>query len=653
MYSVCQHVLTIFNFYTSFFCVKINEKREKMKSLTSVLLMALVLAPAHVRAAAPLSGTAGSNLTAYNPGGGAVNNNTWNNMMNSRSGGGGDTTAKADFGNCNSVILRCASPKCATGGCATMDIARPIVAGCVSSNEACKKYGDELIDAISAQLVASSTAKANAQMVAAQNAAAEQSNMQMQQMQQQMAEMQQQMAAQNEAQIAQLQAALEEQKQMTAQAIADSNSAAEAAAAANQNFVPESVGAVASAGAESSAGVGATPTTVMEGLTEAQRIAAAAGVSADILAREQVAGQIMTDLENAEVQLKKAKAAMEDAFSYAGCDSKGDNCIGPKRVTVFRQKAMDFFEPYDAVLDDLYTALSTAQTIGVDIGDIYMMMDGSCNVWGEYLCYGGTITTWEPRQVGQATDGTPIYEKDKDGSTKYYETTGWAKYTTDNCPTNGGQSRAANGARGVNPHCYIDTTIPPEDSTSCTLNRTLADMEEVQRNFLFAEEGDIDERKRIGCASSVLENSKFFRGRKKASNIDIETLERIVSQDAPAMFGSNRYGQSLDPTIDGPKYCAVNPKSYMELQKAVSLKKLPARICVTDKILTNTFMSEGVVTAADTEYLERKNAQNGSKYKKYEIPTTKEDCERVYGTWDRECKCDGAKDWVKGHCAFM
>ena len=48
----------------------------------------------------------------------------------------------------------------------------------------------------------------------------------------------------------------------------------------------------------------------MEGLTEAQRIAANAGVSADILAREQVAGQIMSSLENAQQNLNKAKAAM-------------------------------------------------------------------------------------------------------------------------------------------------------------------------------------------------------------------------------------------------------------------------------------------------------------------------------------------------------
>ena len=118
-----------------------------MKSFTHVLVAALIMAPCAGTAAAPLSGTVGSNLTAYNPNGGAINNNEWNSMMNSRSGTG--TAATADFGNCNSVILRCASPKCANGGCTSIDVATPIVAGCVASNAACKQYGDDLTQYLS------------------------------------------------------------------------------------------------------------------------------------------------------------------------------------------------------------------------------------------------------------------------------------------------------------------------------------------------------------------------------------------------------------------------------------------------------------------------------------------------------------------------
>ena len=142
--------------------------------------------------------------------------------MNNRTMAGGGGGATADFGNCNSLILRCAQPKCA--GCNTLDLARPIVAGCVNSNAACKKYGDDLIEFISAQLVSNATNKAQQAQIAAQTAAAQaaaaQSNVQLQQMQAQMQQMQYEMQQQNAQQMAQMQAALDEQKALTAAAMA-------------------------------------------------------------------------------------------------------------------------------------------------------------------------------------------------------------------------------------------------------------------------------------------------------------------------------------------------------------------------------------------------------------------------------------------------
>lgn len=618
-----------------------------MKSFTHILLVALMLGPCGAAfAAAPLSGTVGSNLTAYNPNGGAMNNNEWNSMMNSRSGSSAPATA--DFGNCNSLILRCASPKCASGGCTSIDVAAPIVAGCVASNAACKQYGDELTQYIAAQLVANSTAKTNAQMAAAQSAAAEQNAMQMQQMQAQMQSQMQQMQESMAAQNAQLQSALEEQQRAAEAARAEASAA---------TVAPTPAGTDVGAGASASgplASSGATPTTVMEGLSEAQRIAANAGVSADILAREQVAGQIMTSLERAQVNLNKAKAAMQNAFSYAGCTTSGDNCVGPKRVSVFRQKAMEFFEPYDAVLDELYDALITAQSVGVDITDIYMMLNGSCNVWGEYLCNGGMEDSYSLIKIGEDKNGKAIYKKDGDNYA-YSITRGWAKYSDTNCGANGKSVSSPTTRGGM--ACQKDMVIPPEDSTACTLNRTLTDMEDVQRNFLFAEAGDIDEHVRIGCASSALESSKFFRNRKKGSSIDIETLERIVSQDAPAMFGSNRFGATSDPAVDGPKYCAVNATSYMDLQKAASLKKLPARVCVSDKSLATNFSANGLLSISDIDAMIKSNpSDNGSGVSGNTDPKWSEgDCPKWQGTWDPDthtCKCNGKKQWWNGVCIF-
>ena len=614
-----------------------------MKSFTHILLVALMLVPYGASVAAPLSGTAGSNLTAYNPSGGAINNNEWNSLMNGRSGS--TTAATADFGNCNSVILRCASPKCGNGGCTSIDVATPIVAGCVASNSACKQYGDELTQYIAAQLVASSNAKANAQMAAAQSAAAsaaaEQNAMQMQQMQMQMQQMQEQMAAQNAEQIAQLQSALAEQQRATEDALAQASAAG--TAASNAATAAQNAAGAITAATTTAAASGTTPTTVMEGLTEAQRIAANAGVSADILAREQVAGQILTYLEDAQQNLKNANTAMQNAFAYAGCTTKGDNCVGPKRVSVFRQKAMEFFEPYDAVLDNLYDALILAQSVGVDITDIYMMLNGSCNVWGEYLCYGGQKTNYKRKAK----------TIDKDGNvTEYYadqfeETKGWATYDSDSCGTDG-KSKASPYSRG-GMVCTVGAVIPPEDSPACTLNRTVNDTETIQRNFLFADAGDIDEHVRIGCASTALESSKFFRNRKKGSSIDIETLQRLVSQDAPAIFGNNKYSSGSDDELERYKYCALTSTGYANLERAVATKKLPAKVCVKDGMLRSIYQSEGRITEATFTRLGL--SSTGASNPDYTEPTP---CTDMGCEWnDNQCQLPAGKKWENGACVKL
>lgn len=249
-----------------------------MKHISAFLLFAGIMAVPGVVGATPVATTAGSNLTAYNSTSGAINNAMWNNMMNPRANSA-SSAPTADFGNCNSVILRCAQPKCSGGGCTTMDIARPIVSGCVESNAVCKQYGNDLIEYISAQLVSDSVAAANAAsanaQVAAANAVAQQSSQQMAQMQQQMAQMQQQMQQQNADTAAQIQAALAQQQQATAQAIAN------ATASVQQQSATTNTAA-------------ATNSTATATLSDTQQIAAQSGVSADALVREQISGQILS-----------------------------------------------------------------------------------------------------------------------------------------------------------------------------------------------------------------------------------------------------------------------------------------------------------------------------------------------------------------------
>lgn len=520
-----------------------------MKSISRFLVFALALVSFDA-ISAPVATTVGSNLTAYNQGSGAINNNSWNNMTNSRvvnTAGGGAPTA--DFGNCNSLILRCAQPKCANGGCSSMDVASSIVAGCVESNSTCKQYGNDLINFIAAQLVSDSTAKVNQQAAAAQTAAAQaaaqQSAQQLQQMQAQMQQMQAQMQQQSEQSAQQLQAALEQQSQLTAQAIAQANANAQQAAQTNASSTGSNVS------------------------NTIQQVAAASGVSADVLLREQVSGEIMDKIDSAEAALKNVQAAMNTTFTYAGCDSSGSNCTGPKRVKVFKQKAMQFFDPYNSVLDELYDALILAQSVGVDITDIYMMLNGTCNVWGQYLCGPGQVM----------------------------------HYNSTNCQN--GRSVPVTTAEGTvrgGAQCEVGKVVPMSDG-GCQLIKMLTNDEEVQRNWLYPETGSAEGvQVRVGCASEALDNSMLFRNRKKQASIDIEVLQRMIEQDAPSVFGGNAFGQNKKAKPDGIKYCAVNPTTYPELQKSVALKTLPSVVCVADNKLEGLIDKELTSSEPDAEY---------------------------------------------------
>lgn len=593
-----------------------------MKSISKFLVVALTLVSV-TPATAAVATTAGSNLTAFNGASGAMNNNTWNTMMNTR--GQANTSApRADFGNCNALILRCAQPKCASGGCTTMEIANPIVSGCVQSNATCKQYGDELVEYISAQLVASSTARANAQAAAAQTAAAQaaaqQTNEQLEQMQAQMQEMQASMERQNAETANTLRDALAKQQEMAA-------TTAAAPVPATTNDTPTFTPATDDDATDTDS------QTITDGLTTAQKIAAKSGLSADLLAREQITGQIMSKIENAQTQLKALKAAMNDTFEYAGCDTSGNNCAGPKRVKTFKQRAMNFFEPYNAVLDELYDALIMAQSVGVDITDIYMMLNGTCNAWAKYLCTQDQVMHYTNQNC---KDGISVSEPEvvvtNNGNYVKWGVHGGAK-------------------------CKVGQVVPMSDG-GCQLIQMLTSNDEVQYNWLYPDEGFENAQVRIGCASEALESSALFRNRKKQASIDIETLQRIIEQDAPSVYGSSRLRSNTKPDPDGVKYCAVNADTLVDLQKSANLKKLPSKICTTDAdLLAKWNENSGVTSGATTEIdaiikaSDFSNAWltfncNGSEKCKL--------CQTTGGTWywPGECRCLGQEFNEKTGCKF-
>lgn len=546
------HPNVFFIFPVRGFYVKITRNRESMKPIARFLLVALSLVSADT-ALAVVASTRGNNLTAYNGNSGAVNNNTWNTLMNSRTSAVG-AAATADFGNCNAIVLRCAQPKCASGGCTDMAVATSIVDGCVKSNDACQQYGADLVSYIAAQLVANSTAKVNAQNAAAQtaaaNAAAQQNAQQLQAMQAQMQQMQQTMAQQNADTVAQLQSALAQQQEQFAAAQAASQTAA-TSSVSDADTAPDN------------------------GLTAAQNAAAAAGVSADTLAREQITGQIYEKIENSETQMKALEKTMQDAFTYAGCDTSGNNCTGPHRVKAFKQRAMNFFEPYNAVLDEVYDALILAQSVGVDISDIYMMLNGTCNAWAQYMCSAGQVMHYTADNCG--TDGVSI-----------------AKSKVLRTKTDGGEEvyLRNTGVLGNNKSCRVGQVVPMSDG-GCQLVKMLTSTEDVRREWLNIAEGDESQSIRVGCASEALDNSVLFRNRKKQATIDIETLERIIEQDAPAAFTGDK-----TPENNGVIFCQVGDK-LQDLQKHATLKTIPAKMCAKLDATGTSLSADANATTCD------------------------------------------------------
>lgn len=545
-----------------------------MKSLSRILAVCLYATPfITTGAVAVVAKNSGHNLTAYEPSN--VYNNQWATLSNGRSDTG--VSAKADFGNCNALILRCAQPKCSNGGCSDMNVAGAIVAGCVQSNKVCEQYGNDLISYMSAQLVANSTAKINAQNAAAAQAAqaaqSEQIAQMQQQMQSQLSQMQQQMAQQNAETQQQVQAALEQQAQQNAAAL--------------ENITSASVAA--------NSGAAAQPQS--SGLSSYQEEAINRGVSTDVLERQKITGQIMTEIENAETSLSEVQKSMIDAFEYAGCDRRGNNCTGPKRVKKFRERALNFIDPYDNVIDKIYDALETAQMVGVDLSEVYLLLNDSCNRWGEYLCPMGTVV-YDTGDKGQKTSPKVC---DASSSTSGYT------LCVNNC-TNANASAMLYGMWATLPFVsggLLNTPKPnlPSGVTfdptgmavclsncaknfcqPCTLLRTLTDSDEVYKGWVNAETTSTENQTVIACASNALNDSyigRRTRRRRGAGIVDIDHLEQWLSQVEPGAKQKDVNG-NLEDADKFLEYCGVTDET--ELRKAKLSKALSSKepLCVTD-----------------------------------------------------------------------
>lgn len=499
-----------------------------MIKLSRILTVILCCAPAFAYGAGPVATTSGSNLTAYNPS--TAYNNQWATISNARYDG--DTNARVDFGNCNAVVLRCAQPKCANGGCTDASVAGAIVSGCVKANDSCKKYGDDLVSYMTAQLVANSTAKVQEQQMALEQAKIQaeaqaqavaaasnaQNEQMMAQMQSQMQQMQQQMAQQQEESNRQLQEALAQQAAQGAAAVASMKTAATEAAQQTE-----------------------------AGITSYQQEAINRGISEDVLARQQITGQIMTEIENADLKLKEVKTAMQNSFEYAKCDARGNNCGAPKRIKKWRELASGFLEPYDETLNKIYDALITAEMAGVDLSQIYAMLSDACNSWSQYLCPG----------MGD----------------------GW--YVRYGYDINGG------GFKQDAPRvCYGQTSVNEsgwQACRPCTWVKNITKDDDIYQGYVNADMEAKSNQTVAACAGNALEGNKLFSrlSRKKKGDgiVNIDILERWLHQVEPD--AKTQPEKTVYCGVDYNGSFVENGKTYLET--SVSSMIVPANgtaLCV-------------------------------------------------------------------------
>jgi len=559
--------INLVSLHKYFFMIKLFVR--EMKRLSRILTMVFCCTPFGMVYGAPVATTDGSNLTSFNPSN--AYNNQWATMTNGRydaDNNTGNKTAKANFGNCNSMVLRCAQPKCGNGGCADATVAASIVAGCVKANESCKKYGDDLVNFMTAQLVAAANVKINEQNLAMQQAAAEaqaaataaanaQSQQQISMMQQQMQEMQQQMQQQQAESAQQLQAALAQQTAQSQQALNEMKTAATNAAMENE-----------------------------AGISAYEQDAINRGVAADVLERKKIAGQVMTEIEDAEVSLKAMKDALQASFEYAHCDKRGNNCEGPKRIKKWRELASGFIEPYDNSIEKIFSALDTAQMAGIDLSQIYMMLNNSCNKWGQYLC---------PNMGKEKT--TIVYNYDQNST----------KNSPQVCP----EDQLSKIEEIVKQRCLpktitlanmfsintgeVDPTCRAQIQAQyacqpCTLIKTLTDGESVYEGWVNAETTtDNGNTTVVACASGVLNNNPLFArlARKKAgaSLVDVETIEKWLGQTEP-----NIRIKDDNPVPRKSDYCFTETSAggtMSILQKAALSRNVDTKKMCCDEIKIN------------------------------------------------------------------
>jgi hypothetical protein len=194
---------------------------------------------------------------------------------------------------------------------------------------------------------------------------------------------------------------------------------------------------------------------------------------------------------------------------------------------------------------------------------------------------------------------------------------------------------------------------------NCTLLQMLTAQDEVQQNWLDMAQGSSGGI-RVACASDAIESSTLFRNRRKQSLISIETLQRIIDQDAPTRLEDPNNAQSLT------RFCAVNEDDIHKLQMLTQKKTLTGtgtgwtKVCVPERSMREQGPLMGNIAITPTcVTLEQQTTLADELEVCLSAPTVIEDrnaykanCEaevqRMYNEYAANCKAD--EDRRKAAC---
>jgi len=205
-----------------------------------------------------------------------------------------------------------------------------------------------------------------------------------------------------------------------------------------------------------------------------------------------------------------------------------------------------------------------------------MMLEGSCNQWGQFLCAAGV-------------NSVDVYEDDKKTPclASAVSTSGRKCIRNPGCQL---QKMLTSGEdvqqNWINPEINRREVRCPSGSQNDMKEMGCYDRRDIYGNVEWWKI-DYGVNILVGCASNVFSTHPLLRNRKKQSNLDIEILRQMLAVEAPTYMPKNKEPNSLW------RYCAA--AKIDDLRNAVQTKTLSEnKMCINKYELNSRQRTAGI-----------------------------------------------------------